>query len=123
MDNCWVALVIALVIVIILIVTMSGSQKARGSGSEGLCMRDCAHRAAALRAYDIGMEESPVQSLPPCEDRYRGISPFLPPNRPCYAATYNPFWAPFGDGGVVTGTEQFYDVPISRMVGDHVPLE
>jgi len=38
---------------------------------------------------------------------------------------FNPFWAPYGSAGalVATSDSPYIDVPISRMVGDHVPLE
>lgn len=116
MENIYVVLIVILVIIVIIVFARV---------REGFCAtHDCVHRRDALFAYDIGAEGQGLpQGLPYCEDRYRGSSPFLPPNRKCYVGSYNPFWAPYGDGGVVSDVGPYFDVPISRSIGDHVPPE
>jgi hypothetical protein len=125
MNNIYVVLIIVLIIVIILVLERNACARMFARAREGLCAaRDCVHRRDALLAYDIGAEGQGLpQGLPYCEDRYRGISPFLPPNRKCYTGSYNPFWAPFGDGGIMSEVGPYFDVPVSRMIGDHVPPE
>jgi hypothetical protein len=120
MDNIYIVLAIVLIIVVLVVMC-----RAHNSTSEGLYTAcDCVHKRDALLAYDVGAEGQGLpQGLPYCEDRYRGISPFLPPNRKCYTGSYNPFWSPYGDGGVVSEVGPYFDVPVSRMIGDHVPPE
>lgn len=80
----------------------------------------CARRDAAMAAWGSSKE-----GTPPCDERFRGQMPFKHPRVACSRPTFNPYWAPFGSANAfATGaTSQFIDVPISRMVGDHVPLE
>lgn len=88
------------------------------SKKEGLHC-NCARLDAAMYAWD------PEAKLAPCARRFKGQMPYHHPQRACAARMYNPFWPPYGSAGAYIGASSspYIDVPISRMVGDHVPLE
>jgi len=66
-----------------------------------------------------------AQNLPPCEETYHGVLPYGHPNGPkaCRSTTYNPFWPEYGAAGEFKNPTNYSDIPISRMIGDHVAPE
>jgi hypothetical protein len=78
---------------------------------------DCARTEASRVGY--------ADSLPLCPDRYVGQTPFGDPRGPraCRSPMYNPFWPPYGAAGEYKTPGGVVDIPISRMIGDHVPPE
>ena len=92
---------------------------------------DCARHNAAYYAWDpqakIGSQSDPFNSsgIKPCLTRFSGQMPYRHPRAACSAHMYNPFWPPFGSAGayITTSGSPYIDVPISRMIGDHVPPE
>lgn len=82
---------------------------------------DCARTSAAAFAWEN------AEALPRCDARFRGIMPYKHPDSPnaCASPMYNPFWPPYSAVRpfAPNATSPYIDVPISRMVGDHVPLE
>ncbi len=97
-------------------IDMCGLHCAAGK-KEGLHC-DCARNSAALAAWNADPAAVPV-----CDERFRGLAPFKHPNAPCSYRMYNPFWFPYGAAPTFASKAGMTDVPISRMVGDHVPLE
>jgi hypothetical protein len=78
----------------------------------------CARQDAAMYAWGR-------DALPICDARFEGQMPYKHPSHACAYPIFNPFYPPFGSAGSFAPTTEsaFIDVPISRMVGDHVPLE
>ena len=110
--------IIYIVIVIIWMRTRDAPPGSTQAGAENLhcgCMR----RRAAMHAWD------PEGKLPPCDMRFKGLMPFKHPSVACSSPVYNPFYPPFSSAVsyAPTSASPYIDVPISRMVGDHVPLE
>lgn len=106
--------IIGLCIVVILIAAFIWHRRVQ----EGL-QCNCARTDAANAAWD------PNAQLAPCDERFRGLSPYKHPSAACASSMYNPFWPPFGSpvAFAPVSSSRYIDVPISRMVGDHVPLE
>lgn len=129
MDN--ESLIIAILVVIFIIVCVwhyqlchQGTDKCGlhcmpkdEAGKEGLHC-DCARTDAAMYAWG-------APGLRPCKTQFCGQMPYKHPRQGCGANMFNPYWPPFGSGAayIATADDPYIDVPISRMVGDHVVLE
>jgi len=110
------SLSIAISIIILIIICIHYTK----IGSHENLHCDCARNGAALYAWGKG------PSLPLCDMRFKGLSPYKHPNAACASPMFNPFWPPFGSANAYVSSASrtpYVDVPISRMVGDHVPLE
>jgi len=111
-------IIAALIVVFMIICIWHYGRCHSASRAEGLHC-GCERRDAAMFAW--GSDD-----LPQCDPRFSGQMPYKNPNgRPCARHVFNPFFPPFGSAPAYIGSssQQFIDVPISRMVGDHVPLE
>lgn len=120
MDN--ESLIIAILVVIFIIVCAQHYQSChqgtdKRGPKEGLHC-GCARTDAAMYAWG-------APGLRPCKTRFRGQMPYKHPRQGCSAKMFNPYWPPFGSGAsyIATADDPYIDVPISRMVGDHVVLE
>lgn len=109
---------IAILIVIFIIVCIWHYRLCHQDGRESLNC-NCSRLEAAQAAWD------PNAKLKPCPTRYIGNMPYRHPNAACASPVYNPFWPPFGSAGsfMPTSESRYIEVPISRMIGDHVPPE
>ena len=110
--------VICAIAIIFIIVIIWVYSRTNATGAENLHC-GCSRREAAMFAWD------PEGKLPPCDMRFKGLMPFKHPSAACSSPAYNPFYPPFSStvSFAPTSASPYIDVPISRMVGDHVPLE
>lgn len=106
----------ALIVIVILLIVLHMRECHVSRAREGLHC-DCARTIASQGVDDA--------SLPLCPERYVGQLPFGNPGGPraCRRPEYNPFWPPHGAAGAYVGAGDTVDIPISRMIGDHVPME
>lgn len=111
----WKTMIVGAIVAIIVLILIMYHMRTSHPQENLHC--DCARTEASRVGY--------ASSLPLCPDRYVGQTPFGDPRGPraCRSPMYNPFWPPFGAAGDYPTPSDVVDIPISRMIGDHVPPE